>query len=139
MSDKKLFSAKAGKQISIFLENRPGTLSEVIDLLRKHQVNMLALSLSEGLDVGYVRIIVDDFKKARTVLEADKHLVLVKDVVLLEVANQPGGMASAIDKWAKAGINLEYAYSATGPGADHSLIVARVNDPALAIRTLEIQ
>ena len=139
MSDKKLFSAKAGKQISIFLENRPGTLSEVVDLLRKHQVNMLALSLSEGLDVGYVRIIVNNFKKARTVLEANKHLVLVKDVVLLEVANQPGGMASAIDKWAKAGINLEYAYSATGPGTDHSLIVARVNDPALAIRTLEIQ
>ncbi len=133
----KLFSARAGKQISIFIENRPGTLGAVIDLLRKNRINMLALSLSEGLEGGYLRIIVDHHGAAVKTLRANGHLVMERDVVLLEVSNAPGGMASAIDQWAKAGINLDYAYSATGPGADVSLIVAKVPDVRSAINALK--
>jgi hypothetical protein len=138
MSKKKLFSAKAGKQISIFLENRPGTLSEVIDLLREKGVNMLALSLSEGLDIGYLRIIVDSHERAVSELRAKGHLVIERDVALLAVANEPGGLASAIDVWAKAGINVEYAYSADDASPDQSLIVARVNDLPKAIQALHL-
>ncbi len=136
MVDQKLYSARIGKQLSVFLENRPGTLSSVIDRLREQGINMVALSLSEGLEVGYLRIIVDDHKKAVRVLRDKGQLVIERDVVLLEVANAPGGMASAIDAWAKAGINIEYAYSATGPGSDVSLIVARLNDTDAALRAL---
>ena len=138
MADRKLFSARVGKQISIFIENRPGTLGEVIDHLRENGINMLALSLSEGLDGGYLRVIVDRHAAAVVSLEKKGHLVLERAVVLLDVANQPGGMAAAIDRWAKAGINLEYAYSATGPGADQSLIVAKVADPRKAIAALKL-
>lgn len=138
MSKKKLFSAKPGRQISIFLENRPGTLSEVIDLLRENGINMLALSLSEGLDIGYLRIIVDDHDKAVAVLRKKGNLVIERDVALLAVANEPGGLASAIDVWAKAGINVEYAYSADDARPDQSLIVARVNDLDKAIQALRL-
>lgn len=138
MNTKKLFSAKAGKQISVFLENRPGTLSEVIDLLREKGINMLALSLSEGLDIGYLRIIVDHHERAVAELRAKGHLVIERDVALLAVANEPGGLASAIDVWAKAGINVEYAYSADDAHPDQSLIVARVNDLAKAIQALRV-
>jgi hypothetical protein len=138
MKSKSLFSARVGREISIFIENRPGALGSVIDLLRERGVNMQALSLSEGQDVGYVRIIVDELERAVQALEAAGHLLQVKDVALVEVANQPGGMASAIDRWARAGINIDYAYSATGPGADHSLIVAKVPDAARAIRVLQL-
>ena len=136
MGDQKLYSSRIGKQLSVFLENRPGTLSSVIDRLREQGINMVALSLSEGLEVGYLRIIVDDHKKAVRVLRDKGQLVIERDVVLLEVANAPGGMASAIDAWAKAGINIEYAYSATVPGSDVSLIVARLNDTDAALRAL---
>lgn len=132
----KLFSAKPGKQISVFLENRPGTLSAVIDTLREGGINMLALSLSEGLDIGYLRIIVDQHEEAVAVLKKAGHLVIERDVALLTVANEPGGLASAIDVWAKAGINVEYAYSADDASADKSLIVARVNDLKKAIDVL---
>jgi hypothetical protein len=137
MGRKKLFSARRGKQLTVFLEDRPGTLAEVIDVLRENKVNMLALSLAEGVDIGYLRITVDKFQEARKALEKNGHLVLERDVVLLEVANAPGGMATAIDQWAKAGINIEYAYSASGPGAERSLIVARVLDPDKAIAALK--
>lgn len=132
-----LFSAKAGKQISVFLENRPGTLSDVIDTLREGGVNMMALSLSEGLDIGYLRIIVNDHEAAVKLLKAKGQLVIERDVVLLAVANQPGGLASAIDVWAKAGINVEYAYSADDAAPERSLIVARVNDVKKALAALE--
>ena len=135
---KKLFSAKPGKQISVFLENRPGTLSAVIDTLRESGINMLALSLSEGLDIGYLRIIVDQHDHAVAVLQKAGHLVIVREVVLLTVANEPGGLASAIDVWAKAGVNVEYAYSADDAHPDQSLIVARVNDIDKAIRVLRV-
>ena len=138
MSQKKLFSARVGKQISVYLENRPGTLSGVIDLLRAEGINMLALSLAEGLEVGYLRIIVDDHVRGVKALRKHGQFVLEKDVILLEVSNEPGGMASAIDRWAKAGVNVEYAYSATVPGADVSLIVARVNDIASAMKSLSL-
>lgn len=134
---KKLFSAKPGRQISVFLENRPGTLSEVIDTLREGGVNMMALSLSEGLDIGYLRIIVDRHDEAVKLLRAKGQLVIERDVALLTVANEPGGLASAIDVWAKAGINVEYAYSADDASPDRSMIVARVNDVAKAIKALE--
>ena len=133
---KNLFSAKPGRQISVFIENRPGTLSEVIDILREEGVNMLSLSLSEGLDHGYLRITVDRHERAVAVLQRTGHLVIERDVVLLEVANAPGGLAAAIDRWAKAGINLEYAYSATGPGAERSLIIAHVSDLPKALAAL---
>jgi len=133
---KKLFSAKAGRQISVFLENRPGTLSEVIDTLREGGVNMMALSLSEGLDIGYLRIIVDRHDEAVKLLKSKGHLVIERDVVLLAVANEPGGLARAIDVWAKAGINVEYAYSADDAAPERSLIVARVNDVKKALSVL---
>lgn len=136
MKDEKLYSARLGHQISVFIENRPGSLAEVIDILRDKQVNMFALSLNEGLDIGYLRITVDKLDLAKKTLENAGHLVLDREVVLLEVANQPGGFAAASDRWAKSGINIEYAYSATSPSPDRSVIVVRVADPRKALAVL---
>lgn len=137
MAQKKLFSAKAGKQISIFIDNRPGSLAAVIDLLRENDINMTALSLSEGLEIGYLRIIVDNPGKAKRVLHGKGHLVIERDVLLLDVANEPGGMAAAIDKLARAGVNVEYAYSGNSLSNTHSVIIVRVGNTRAALRVLE--
>ena len=83
MKNQQLFSAKIGQEISIFIENRPGTLSSVIDTLREAGVNMLALSMSEGQDAGYVRIVADRVPAAVQALEGARHLLRVRDVVLI--------------------------------------------------------
>lgn len=137
MKDQKLFSAKIGHQISVFIENRPGALAQVIDILRDAKVNMLAIALNEGLDIGYLRITVDQLDTAKKALEAKEHLVIDREVVLLEVANKPGGFAAASDRWAKEGVNIEYAYSATSPSPDRSVIVVRVADAKKAVKLLE--
>ncbi len=136
MSEDRAYEARVGHQISVFIENRPGSLGEVIDCLRENNINMLAISLSEGLDIGYLRITVDRLEEARRCLEEAQHLVLDREVVLLEVDDRPGGLAAAIDCWAKAGINVEYAYSANSPGPGKSMIVVRVKDPQAAIDAL---
>lgn len=133
---KTLFSAEPGKQITVFLENRPGTLSAVIETLRASDLNMRALSLSEGLDVGYLRIIADKHDAAVAALKKAGHMLLEREVVLLTVANKPGGLSGAIKTWADAGINVEYAYSADDDNVEQSLIVARVNDIQKAIKVV---
>lgn len=136
MKDRRLFSAKLGHQITVYIENKPGSLAAVIDRLRDASVNMFALSLNEGLDIGYLRITVDKLAVAKKILDEAGHLVIDHTVVLLTVANEPGGFATASDRWAKAGINIEYAYSATSPSPDRSVIVVRVNDTKRAIALL---
>lgn len=136
MSPSPLINATLGHQLSVYLDNRPGTLAEVIDLLGVNGINMLALSLSEGLEIGYLRITVDQCEAARACLEAAGHLVLDRDVILLEVANRPGGLAAAIDRLSARDINIEYAYSADSPRPDHSLIVVRVDNVEQALSAL---
>lgn len=132
----KLYSARIGHQISVFIENRPGTLGTVIDVLREAGINMLAISLSEGLEIGYLRVTVDKLAEAKAALQKNGQLVLEREVLLLEVANEPGGLASAIDQIASAGSNIEYAYSANSPVPGRSMIVVRVPDPAAALKIL---
>lgn len=132
----KSYTARIGHQISVFIENRPGTLGSVIDALRASEVNMLALSLSEGLEIGYLRIAVDKLDEARTCLKNAGHLVLEREVLLLEVPNTPGGLAAVVDQFARKGVNIEYAYSANSPAHDTSMIVVRVSDPRGALALL---
>jgi len=136
MDTAKKYTARIGHQISVFIENRPGTLGAVIDVLRENNINMLALTLSEGLEIGYLRITVDKLEEAKSCLQKSGHLVLEREVLLLEVANVPGGLAAAIDALAGNGINVEYAYSADSPTPASSMIIVRVADPAAALAVL---
>ncbi len=137
MKDEKLFSASIGHQITVFIENKPGSMAAMIDLLRDKKVNMFALTLNEGLDIGYLRVTVDKLDAAKKALEDAGQLVLDHEVVLLEVANKPGGFAAASDRWAKAGINIEYAYSANSPSPESSLLIVRVANVKKAIAVLK--
>jgi hypothetical protein len=132
-----LFDAKPGKQISVLLENVPGTLSSVVHLLGGEGINILALSLAEGLDHGYVRMVVDQHDKAVQILKDKGGLVLIRDVVLLELANRAGSLAEISSIWAKAGINIEYAYCANSPSVDKGLVVLKVDDTAKALKVLK--
>jgi len=137
MSEKVLFSARIGKQISVFLEDQPGTLSDVAALLGKHGINIFALSLAEGLGHGYVRMVVDKHDEARGVLKEAEQLVMERDVLLLELSNSPGSLARVTRQLADAKINLEYAYCAGGPSVDRGLVVIRVDDIEKAMKVLK--
>ena len=92
MSDIILHSAKLGKQLSVFVEDQPGTLAAVTNLLGKQGINIYALTLAEGLGHGYVRMVVDQHDKAMKALRAADELTMERDVLLLELSNQPGSL-----------------------------------------------
>lgn len=137
MSGKILHRAKPGRQVSVFLEDEPGTLAAVTALLGRHGINIYALSLAEGVGHGYVRMVVDKTDEAVRVLRDSEELVMEREVLLLELSNQPGSLGQVARRLADAGINLEYAYCAGGPSVDCGLVVVRVNDPAKALKILQ--
>ena len=136
MSGKMLHSVARGRQISVFLDDTPGTLAGVAEELGKHGINIYALTLAEGLGHGYVRMVVDKPDECIKALKAAEELVMERDVILLELNNAPGSLGSVARELAKANINLEYAYCAGGPNVDKGLVVVRVNDTEKALKVL---
>lgn len=137
MTRKVLFSYERGRQISVFLDDEPGTLGRVARLLGGHGVNIYALSLAEGLGHGYVRMVVDKPDEALDVLRKAEELTLEREVLLLELSNEPGSLGTVAEALGAAGVNIEYAYCAGGPSVDKGLVVIRVSDLTKALSVLE--
>ena len=125
------------KQLSVFLENRAGRLANVTRELGAAQVNILALSLADTSDFGILRLIVDDVEKARDVLTRNSHVCRLSEVVALEVANRPGGLADILDIVEPAGVNVEYMYAFAEPQKNAACLVFRFSDLETAAKVLE--
>ena len=95
------------KQISIFLENKPGQLAGICRALAQADINIATLSLADTADFGIVRMIVDDQVKGCEVLAAAGFAVRETDVVMATVPNRPGGMAELMAKLDAAGADIE--------------------------------
>ena len=124
------------QQLSLFLENKPGTLAEVCKELARQKVNILALTISDSVDHAIVRMVVSEPRKALDLFESRGVLVVEAKVLMIENSNKPGSLAIIADKLAKAKINIEYAYLATSPGAKTGLLIVRASDTKKALKVL---
>ena len=125
------------KQLSLFLENKPGALSRPVQLLGKAKFNILALSLADTQQFGILRFIVQDWEKALALLEKEDFVVKVTDMVALEVSDAPGGLAAILGALDKTHVNLEYMYGFTQRKEAKGLLVFRFDDPDRAIDALQ--
>jgi hypothetical protein len=128
---------KTVKQLALFLENKPGTLSKVCRALATAGINIHAISVSDAVDHAVVRMIVSDAQKALHLLGEHGVLVIERDVLMLEGRNKPGELARIAAKLANHKINIEYAYSATPSNATTGAMVLRVDNPKKAMRVLQ--
>ena len=121
------------KQISIFLENKPGKMCEMTEVLAANKINMRALSLAETEGFGIVRIIVDDVYEATTVLKDAGYINKLTSVVIVELPDVPGGLDQLLAIFADAKVNIEYMYAFLG-GEDtkHAYMIFRVADTKAA-------
>jgi len=124
------------KQLSVFLANTPGTLSEVCDELAKQKINIYALAISDTVDHAVVRMVVSDSKRALRLFEERGTLVVENDVLMIDGDNRPGSLASIAKKLSKAKINIEYAYLATSPGSKRGLAIVRPGNVKKALEVL---
>ena len=125
------------KQLSLFLENKPGSLSRPIKLLAKAKLNILTLSIADTQQFGILRFILRDWAKAKRLLEQDGFVVKVSDMVAIEVADEPGGLANILMTLEKARVNLEYMYGFTLRKEGKGVLAFRFDDPDSAIVALQ--
>jgi len=125
------------KQLSLFLENKPGSLSRPIKLLAKAKLNILTLSVADTQQFGILRLVLRDWERARQLLLKEGFVVKVSDMVAIEVADEPGGLADILETQEKAGVNIEYMYGFTLKKEGKGVLAFRFDDPDRAIAALQ--
>jgi hypothetical protein len=127
-------------QVSVFLDNHPGSLSEVMAQLDKNQIRIFALSIADKGEFGMVRMITDNPAKATRILEdAEFNLAKAKKnvevtVVLITDKDQ---MSRTTKVLGDNGFNIDYAYSSAVHFDGKFALVLRVNDLEMAEKTLK--
>jgi hypothetical protein len=124
------------EQISIFLENKAGRLSEVTGILARAKVNIRALALADTSDFGVLRLIVDNNAVAEQALKESGFTVRKTKVVAVEVDDRPGGLFNILEVLKNAKINVEYMYAFIRQSGDKAIMVFRFDQPDDAINVL---
>ena len=128
------------EQISVFLENKPGSLYNMTDVLAKNGIDMRALSLAEASDFGIARIITDDVYKTSMVLKEAGFVCSLTSVLGVRIPDVPGGLSNVIGILTEAEVNVEYMYAFMGDRKENSAyMIFRVTDTAKAAKALTQQ
>ena len=125
------------KQLTVFVENKHGTLVTVTDILSKHNINLRALSIAETQDFGILRLIVNDEETAEKVLAQEGYLIKITDVVGVKIGDAPGKLSEALHIIADNNINIDYLYAFMARTEKHAYVVIRVEDNEGAEKALE--
>ena len=124
------------KQISVFLENRPGALCEMTRVLGENAIDMRAFSLAETSDFGIARVIVDEVYKTTTVLKEAGFINSVSSVLAVAIPDVPGGLSGVLKVLKEAEVNVEYIYAFVGGKKDSAYMILKVADDAKAEQAL---
>ncbi|MBE5808606.1 MAG: hypothetical protein E7317_09750 [Clostridiales bacterium] len=126
------------KQISVFLENTPGSLRELTHLLGKNRIDMMALSVADTQSFGIARIIVvdDSIDPALAILRTAGYTAKVNNVVCVKVADEPLGLCHVLEDIEQIGASVEYMYSFMRATGDCALLILRLSDQDASMEKL---
>ena len=124
------------KQLSVFVENKFGRISEIINALAENSIDISALSLADTSEFGILRLIVDKPELAVDVLKEEGVIVKLSDVLAIAIDDAPGGLAKALSLLTEANVVIEYMYAFIGKADGKAMTVIRVDDEAKAIDAL---
>ncbi len=125
------------RQLTVFVENKRGTIVSVTDTLSRHNVNIRALSIAETEDFGILRLIVNDEATAVKTLEDEGYLIKITKVVGVKIGDAPGKLTAALKVLDDANVNIEYLYAFMARTEKHAYVVLRVENNAEAEAILE--
>ena len=124
-------------QISVFLENRTGQLSEITRLLAENSIDLRAISIAETADYGLARMIVDDAAKASNILLQHGDILSMTPVWAVEVPDRPAGLSELLAVLAENHIDVEYMYAFASEFNERAVMVFRFADPDKALEALK--
>lgn len=116
------------QQLSIFMENKPGHLQNVLKILSDSSINIITLTIAETADFGILRLIVSDTVKARDALKKHQIVSSVTDVLAVELDDTPGSLFRAIDTFSRHNLNIEYMYAFTEKRMGKAVMIFRFDD-----------
>ena len=120
------------KQLTVFVENKQGTVVSITDTLSKHNINIRALSIAETEDFGILRLIVNDEVTAEKILADEGYLIKITDVVGVKIGDAPGKLSEALAVLDKNKKNMEYLYAFIARTEKHAYVDLRVEDNSAA-------
>ena len=124
------------KQISIFIENKKGSLAEVTKFIADKKINLKALSIADTQDFGILRIITDTPNEARDMLKNEGYTVTATSVLAVELTDAPGSMASILSVLSESDISVEYTYAFVSTVENKAYMIFRVDDNNKATKAL---
>jgi len=130
-------SSKLIKQVTVHVENKPGVLSIISEILGEEHVNIRGMSVTETADFSVVRFIADFPDKAYNVLSSHGFLSRIREVIAVEVPDHPGGLNAILKPFKENNINVHYLYAHLGRKGDNPIFILRVDDNEKALDVLK--
>jgi hypothetical protein len=124
------------RQISVFLENKKGRLSEALGLVAREKINIRALALADTADFGVLRLIVNDTEKCIAALKKAGFVAQKTEVLAVEISDRPGGLERVLEVFDRADLNIEYLYAFVERRADNAIVIFRTDQPEKAAKAL---
>jgi hypothetical protein len=115
-------------QLSVFIENKPGHLQNVLKILSDEKINIITLTIAESSDFGILRLIVNDPEKASSKLREHHITSSLTEVLAIEIDDNPGSLYKAIDAFTKRNLNIEYMYAFTEKRKGRAVMIFRFDD-----------
>ena len=125
------------KQISIFVENKPGRLAEITGIIAENNINIRALSVADTTHFGILRIIVDDPEEVERVLREAGLTVSITSVITACIKNRPGGLAEVLKLLSDNDIAIEYMYAFIAKSDNEAYVVMRIEAESAAVQLLK--
>lgn len=116
------------KQLSIFLQNRMGSLAKPLEVLTIADVNIRAMCMADTSEFGILRLVVDNPEKGKEALEENNFLVKITEIIGVEMNDSPGGLTTVLDIIKDNLIDLEYLYAFTHDKADKAILLLHSDD-----------
>ncbi len=124
------------KQLTVFVENKSGRVSDILDALGKANIDISALSIADTSDYGLMRMITDEPQKAKEILDGAGVAVKITDALAVPIENRPGGLSDVMKRLKDGGVSVEYLYAFVGRKDGGALVVLKTDDNEKADKLL---
>lgn len=125
------------KQLSIFVENKPGRAYAIAEALSENGINLSALSIADTSEYGIMRVIVDDPDKAKSILQESGVMVKITNVIAIPMDNNPGSLTKILKILTDADISVRYMYAFVNEHKGGAVLVTKTGNNDLAVAELE--
>lgn len=119
---------KSLNQISVFVENKPGRLLDVVNVLGENNIDIKAINLADSSDFGIVRLVCDNPDKAFGVLSSSNFTASLTEVLAIVINDKPGSLAKVLRALKTQDINIEYMYGFASKLKDQAVMIIKVSN-----------